>query len=86
MPGIVRTFADINPVSLTVDTTRALTIGDAHALGPTLGALTWLAGLLHRRGAADAFRTPKPKISGPGPARGTARCRLRAGARWWRPS
>jgi ABC transporter DrrB family efflux protein len=46
MPGIVRTFADINPVSLTVDAARALTIGDGHALGSTLGALAWLAGLL----------------------------------------
>jgi ABC transporter DrrB family efflux protein len=46
MPGIVRTFADVNPVSLTVNATRALTIGDGHALAPALGTLAWLAGLL----------------------------------------
>jgi ABC transporter DrrB family efflux protein len=46
MPGVVRTFADINPVSLTVNAARALTIGHGHALAPTLGALAWLAGLL----------------------------------------
>jgi ABC-type polysaccharide/polyol phosphate export permease len=46
MPGIVRTFADINPVTLTVDAARALTIGHGHALVPALGALAWLVGLL----------------------------------------
>jgi ABC-2 type transport system permease protein/oleandomycin transport system permease protein len=46
MPGIVRTFADLNPVTLTVDAARALTIGHADALGPALGTLAWLAGLL----------------------------------------
>jgi ABC transporter DrrB family efflux protein len=45
-PGIVQTFADINPVSLAVDAARALTIGDGHALGPALGVLAWLVGLL----------------------------------------
>jgi ABC transporter DrrB family efflux protein len=46
MPGAVRAFADVNPVSLTVNAARALTVGHGHALGPTLGALAWLAGLL----------------------------------------
>ena len=47
MPGVVVcTFADVNPVSLTVNAARALTIGHGHALAPTLGTLAWLAGLL----------------------------------------
>jgi ABC-2 type transport system permease protein len=46
MPGAVRAFADVNPVSLTVNAARALTVGQGHALGPALGALAWLAGLL----------------------------------------
>ncbi len=39
-------FADVNPVTLVVDAARALTIGNGHALGPTLGTLAWLAVLL----------------------------------------
>jgi ABC-2 type transport system permease protein/oleandomycin transport system permease protein len=46
MPGAVRAFADVNPVSLTVNAARDLTIGHGHALGPGLGALAWLVGLL----------------------------------------
>jgi ABC transporter DrrB family efflux protein len=46
MPGIVHTFADINPVTLSVNAARALTIGHGHALAPALGTLAWLAGLL----------------------------------------
>ncbi len=46
MPGAVRAFANVNPVSLTVNAARALAVGHAHALGPALGALAWLAGLL----------------------------------------
>ena len=46
MPGAVRAFADVNPVSLTVNAARALTVGHAHALGPALGTLAWLVGLL----------------------------------------
>ena len=46
MPGIVHWFADINPVSLTVNAARALMIGHADALAPTLGTLAWLGGLL----------------------------------------
>ena len=46
MPGIVHTFADVNPVTLTVNAARALTIGHADAVAPTLGTLAWLAGLL----------------------------------------
>jgi ABC-2 type transport system permease protein/oleandomycin transport system permease protein len=46
MPGVVHTFADVNPVTLTVNAARALTIGHADALSPTLGTLAWLTGLL----------------------------------------
>jgi ABC transporter DrrB family efflux protein len=46
MPGIVHTFADVNPVTLTVNAARALTIGHGDALGPALGTLAWLGGLL----------------------------------------
>jgi len=46
MPGAVRAFAEINPVTLVVDASRALMIGDGGALGPALGTLAWLAGLL----------------------------------------
>jgi ABC-2 type transport system permease protein/oleandomycin transport system permease protein len=46
MPGVVRAFADVNPVTLVVDATRALTIGGQDALGPALGTLAWLVGLL----------------------------------------
>jgi ABC-type polysaccharide/polyol phosphate export permease len=46
MPGVVQTFADINPVTLTVNAARALTIGQGSALAPTLGTLAWLGGLL----------------------------------------
>jgi ABC-2 type transport system permease protein/oleandomycin transport system permease protein len=46
MPGVVRAFAHVNPVTLVVNAARALTIGHAHALTPTLGTLAWLAGLL----------------------------------------
>jgi ABC-2 type transport system permease protein/oleandomycin transport system permease protein len=46
MPGVVHAFADINPVSLTVNAARALTIGHGDALAPTVGSLAWLVGLL----------------------------------------
>ena len=46
MPGVVRAFADVNPVTLVVDAARALTIGHGEALGPALGTLAWLVGLL----------------------------------------
>ncbi len=46
MPGAVRAFADVNPITLVVNATRALTVGHGHALGPALGSLGWLAGLL----------------------------------------
>jgi ABC transporter DrrB family efflux protein len=46
MPGWLHWFADINPVTLTVNAARALTIGHGHALGPALGMLAWLVGLL----------------------------------------
>lgn len=46
MPGAVRAFAEVNPVSLTVNAARALTIGHASALAPALESLAWMAGLL----------------------------------------
>jgi ABC transporter DrrB family efflux protein len=46
MPGAVRAFADVNPVTLVVDAARALMTGDGDAFGPALGTLAWLAGLL----------------------------------------
>lgn len=46
MPGVVQAFADVNPVTQVVDAARALTIGHGDALGPTLGTLAWLVGLL----------------------------------------
>lgn len=46
MPGAVRAFADINPVTLVVDAARALTIGHGAAVGDALGIVAWLVGLL----------------------------------------
>ena len=46
MPGPVQAFADVNPVTLAVDAARALTVGHGDALGPALGTLAWLVGLL----------------------------------------
>ncbi len=46
MPGAVRAFADVNPVTLVVDAARDLMIGHGQALGPALGALAWLVALL----------------------------------------
>jgi ABC-type polysaccharide/polyol phosphate export permease len=41
----VRTFAEVNPVTLCVDAVRGLTVG-GHVAHPVLGTLAWLAGLL----------------------------------------
>lgn len=46
MPGAVRAFADVNPVTLIVNAVRALMIGHGHALTPSLEGLAWLVGLL----------------------------------------
>jgi ABC-2 type transport system permease protein/oleandomycin transport system permease protein len=46
MPGPVRAFAEVNPVSVTVDAVRALTIGGTDVGRPVLQALAWLVGLL----------------------------------------
>jgi len=46
MPGAVRLFAEVNPVTLAVDASRALTIGHGEALSPALGTAAWLVGLL----------------------------------------
>jgi ABC-2 type transport system permease protein len=46
MPGVLHSFADVNPVSLTVNAARALMIGQGHAPAPALGTLAWLCGLL----------------------------------------
>ncbi|MEN3283996.1 MAG: type transport system permease protein [Solirubrobacteraceae bacterium] len=50
MPGVVRWFADVNPVTLAVDAARAaaraVTIGHGDATSPVLQTLAWLVGLL----------------------------------------
>jgi ABC transporter DrrB family efflux protein len=46
MPGVLRAFADVNPVTLAVDSARALSIGQGDVTRPVLGTLAWLAGLL----------------------------------------
>jgi ABC-2 type transport system permease protein/oleandomycin transport system permease protein len=46
MPGVVHTFAEIDPVTLAVDAARALTIGYGDPLAPALGTVAWLTGLL----------------------------------------
>jgi ABC transporter DrrB family efflux protein len=46
MPGVVRAFAQVNPVTLAVNAVRALTIGHADATTPTLGTMVWLVVLL----------------------------------------
>lgn len=46
MPGVVRTLAQVNPVSLAVNAVRALTVRHAPALTPALETLAWLTGLL----------------------------------------
>ena len=46
MPAAIQTVAEINPMTLAVDSVRALTIGDGEALGPVLGTLAWLIVLL----------------------------------------
>jgi ABC transporter DrrB family efflux protein len=45
MPGWLQAFADINPVTITVNALRALTLGGP-TLRPVLEALAWIAGLL----------------------------------------
>ncbi len=46
MPGVVRAFANVNPMTLAVNATRSLSVGHGQALHPALGMLAWLAGLL----------------------------------------
>jgi ABC-2 type transport system permease protein len=46
MPAVVRTFADVNPVTLVVNASRALMIGHGSALAPALETLAWLLVLL----------------------------------------
>jgi ABC-2 type transport system permease protein/oleandomycin transport system permease protein len=46
MPSAVHAFADVNPVTLVVNSARYLMIGHGHALGPALGTLAWLVGLM----------------------------------------
>ncbi len=46
MPGALRAFSDVNPVTLVVNAARALTIGHGHALTPALETLAWLVALL----------------------------------------
>jgi ABC-2 type transport system permease protein/oleandomycin transport system permease protein len=60
MPAAVQAFADVNPVTLAVDATRALTIGHGDAGAAALGTLAWVAGILavFVPLAARAFRRP----------------------------
>jgi ABC-2 type transport system permease protein/oleandomycin transport system permease protein len=46
MPGWLQAFAEINPITLVVDTVRALMIGVGDVSGPLLGTIAWLVGLL----------------------------------------
>ncbi|HEX6021811.1 MAG TPA: ABC transporter permease [Solirubrobacter sp.] len=46
MPAPVQAFAEVNPVTLVVDASRALTIGHGDALGSALGTLAWLVVLV----------------------------------------
>jgi len=46
MPGVLRAFAGVNPVTQAVDAARALSIGHGHALSAALGTVACLAGLL----------------------------------------
>jgi len=46
MPGPIRAFANVNPVTLAVDAVRALSIGYASPVRPALETLAWLVGLL----------------------------------------
>jgi ABC-2 type transport system permease protein/oleandomycin transport system permease protein len=46
MPGALQAFSNANPVTLAVDSARALSIGDGAVTGPLLGTLAWLVGLL----------------------------------------
>ena len=45
MPGWLQTFADINPVTVTVDALRALTLGGP-VTRPLLESLAWITGIL----------------------------------------
>jgi ABC transporter DrrB family efflux protein len=45
MPGWLQTFADINPVTITVNALRALTLGGPTAR-PVLESLAWIVGIL----------------------------------------
>ena len=46
MPDWLEAFANINPITLVVDTVRALMIGEGDVTGPLLGTTAWLVGLL----------------------------------------
>jgi ABC-2 type transport system permease protein/oleandomycin transport system permease protein len=46
MPGAVRAFADVNPITLIVNAARYLMVGGGHATAPALEAMAWLVGLM----------------------------------------
>lgn len=46
MPGALRAFAEVNPITLAVDAVRALTIGQGNAATLVFGTAAWLVGLL----------------------------------------
>ena len=58
MPGWLEAFANINPITLVVDTVRALMIGEGDVAGPLLGTIAWLVGPTGRIRAAVRARLP----------------------------
>jgi ABC-type polysaccharide/polyol phosphate export permease len=45
MPGWLEAFANLNPITLVLDTVRAPMIGQGDVTGPLLGTPAWLVGL-----------------------------------------
>jgi ABC-2 type transport system permease protein/oleandomycin transport system permease protein len=60
MPAVVRAFANVNPVTLVVNSVRHLMLGQGSATTSTLESLAWLVGLLlvFVPLAVAAFRRP----------------------------
>jgi oleandomycin transport system permease protein len=46
LPGWLRTWVEINPVTLLTDVSRGLMVGEGSIGGPLLGALAWMAGFV----------------------------------------
>jgi ABC-2 type transport system permease protein/oleandomycin transport system permease protein len=60
MPAVIRAFANVNPVTLVVNSVRDLMLGQGSATAPALESLAWLVGLLlvFVPLAVAAFRRP----------------------------